>query len=707
MRKYGPTRVRAGRAMNRTVTNITGMAVLLTVALARAEAPRTIVPNDYFSLAAINECRLSPDGRHVAYTETRWEPPAELRNTDLWVINCETRHARRLTFDRANDAHPVWSPSGKTIYFSAARELPGSSEPPYDGTMQIWSVSVDGGSPRAVTRVKDGISGFRLAMDGNSIYYTRSTEQTDDDPFAGLRSKYDSIDFATGSRSVHTLWRLDLQSWRAEQLVDEKRFIRSFAVSPDERWIAMITGPDARLITHEGRSRVDLFDVEQRTHHTLPDRLWREEAPSPNGWLESLAWSSDSAALAFTVMFDGYPTEVLVAERLGSSPTVQRLTRPAGAFVQGGLTWRPGTRDLCFVAAHQARTRVLSVRDVRDGRHGTSDVLTPGDVVVSAYSFSRQKEGPVAVVLATPTSPGDLYQMSRETREIKASFPYRRLTEVNPQVAEWKLPQISLMEWKSRDGRTVQGVLELPPDYKPADGPLPTVIELHGGPTSATTYSLRFWVYGRTLFAAQGYALLSPNYRGSTGYGDQFLIDLIGNENDIDVADILTGVDALIERGIADPQRLGVMGWSNGGFLTNCVITQDSRFKAASSGAGVVDQFMQWGEEDTPGHVFNYMRGLPWEQAAAYMSASPAYALDKVKAATLIHVGANDPRVPAVHARSLHRALREYVGVPTELLTYPGQGHSLNTYTYRKAKMEWDLAWFDHYLRDKSPDDEQ
>ena len=198
--------------------------------------------------------------------------------------------------------------------------------------------------------------------------------------------------------------------------------------------------------------------------------------------------------------------------------------------------------------------------------------------------------------------------------------------------------------------------------------------------------------------AAKGYALLSPNYRGSTGYGDKFMTDLIGRENDIDVEDILKGVDALVERGIADPERLGVMGWSNGGFLANALITKTDRFKAASTGAGVLDMVIQWGTEDTPGHVVNYMQGLPWATPDAYRSASPVYDLHKVRTPTLIHVGGNDARVPPANARALYRALRYYLDVPVELIVYPGEGHGLTTYENRKGKMEWDLAWFDRYL---------
>ncbi len=303
----------------------------------------------------------------------------------------------------------------------------------------------------------------------------------------------------------------------------------------------------------------------------------------------------------------------------------------------------------------------------------------------------------MAVSMSRPTHDRDVFTVA-------SGGKYTRLTTANPQMDTWKLPQISIVKWKGANGDTVEGILELPPDYKEGDGPLPMVVEIHGGPTAATLYQFRFWIYGRSLMPAKGYAVLSPNYRGSTGYGDKFMVELIGRENDIEVKDILAGVDAMVERGIADPERLAVMGWSNGGYLTNCLITQTDRFKAASSGAGVLDQVIQWGIEDTPGHVINYMKSLPWSDPEAYRAGSPLYNLHKVTTPTLIHVGEHDERVPAAHARTLHRALHHYLDVPTELIVYPDEGHGLTTYKHRKAKMEWDVAWFEKYLNPPTPD---
>jgi dipeptidyl aminopeptidase/acylaminoacyl peptidase len=682
---------------------------LVTAPLLAHDVPRDhdITIEDYFTLSVIDDVAAAPHGTYVAYVERRWDKELDGRNADIWLVHCDTRELRRLTFDSAADTSPVWGAESQHIYFASARTRAGDRDPAYSGKKQVWVVSAAGGEAQPVTRLKDGIELFRLGHDGQTLYYTTSREE-ELPAWKELREKHPTVQYGSGKYRVSELWKLDLQTWRAEKLVDEKRYIRDFAVTQDQRRIAMITTPDDRLITNEGRTRVDVYDARLRRIETLPEALWRAEAPSPYGWLENPAWAPDGRALAFTISFDGFPAEIIIAEWRQIDPErpddpvppakTWWLKRPREVYVLGSLKWRNEGRELCFLADERARARVQCVREIRDGQQGDSLEMTPGDVVVSAYDL-RGTGVQAAVVLGNTLVPQDVFLARVLTpREGEPTPEYRRLTNVNPQTERWKLPQISLVQWRSTDGVEVEGVLELPPDHEPGN-PLPLVVELHGGPTGSTPFCLQYWIYGRTLLPARGYALLSPNYRGSTGYGDKFLTDLIGRECDVEVQDILSGVEAMVERGVADPNRMAVMGWSNGGFLTNCIITQSDRFKAASSGAGVVDQVMQWGIQDTPGHNINYMQGLPWSSTEAYHRASPSLRLDRVSAATLIHCGEDDERVPVQHSRLLFRALSEYGKAPTQLLVYPGQGHGLTTYKFRQAKMEWDLKWFDQYVR--------
>lgn len=676
------------------------LSLLCGSPLAAAQRTHDIEPEDYFNIGVISSCVVSPDGLYAAYTEGRWIEDLDGRNTDLWVVEFRTRETRRLTFDPASDGNPTWSPDGKHLYFTSSRKRAGEKKPPYNGKRQVWRISPSGGVPQAVTRVEDGIGSYQLSLDGKSLYYTVDNEEFTEDPFQAMRKKYKHLEYGHGVIDSTQIWKLNLTTWYAKKLVDETRVVQAFSVSPDESRIAIITTPDNDLISNEGWSRVDMYDVATEKITVITNDDWRAKHPSPYGWIEGLAWSADSKALAFSISFDGYPSEAFVVDYGVENPSPKMIDRPDKIDIaSAAFVWRGDTRELCFIGETRACKHVYGIQGLQDGKQGEMRVLAGGDIAVQAFGLDKAGDD-LAVVLDTTKHPPEIYHVGIHAQP----GGLHRITTVNPQVDTWKLPQISKLTWKGSDGDEVEGILELPPDYKKGDGPLPLIVELHGGPTSSTLYRFRLWIYGRALMPSKGYALLSPNYHGSTGYGREFMTKLIGRENEIEIPDIMNGVDKLIEMGIADGDRMGVMGWSNGGFLTNAIITHTDRFKAASSGAGVLDMVIQWGAEDTPGHVINYTQGLPWEKPEVYKHSSPVYGLGKVKTPTLIHVGGNDSRCPPAHSRALYRALKFYVDVPTELVVYPGEGHGLRKYKNRRAKMYWDLAWFDKYILEKDED---
>lgn len=658
-----------------------------------------ITIDDYPSIAAIAECAASPDGKLVAYVDSRWNPDTDRRNRDLWVVPADGSAApQRLTFDLAADHSPRWSADSKHIFFLSARG--GAEQPPNNGKTQVWRIPATGGAPQPVTTLADSIAHYELADADTYIYYTLTTTQ-DDAPWKGLRAKHSEIiNPSLGARTVSQLWRLDLNTWRSEKLLDNGRYIANFAVSANGQWVAMHTCPDDTLITNEGQSRLDIYDTANERVIEVSDKLFRTNVPSPYGWLTDLAFSPDSRAVAFSVSWDGYPTRIYLAEQGRATWRVHELKRPDdGATLTGTLDWRPDSRDLHLIAERRARQHVYAIADVHSDEQGATTVRTPGDFVVWGFSFPADGSPP-AYIISGKTHARDIFRSPRPGA-------YDRLTDNNPQMRTWNLPQIREFEWTGANDTPCHGILELPYGYNPeTDGPLPTIVEIHGGPTAASRIAFRFWCYGRTNMPSRGYALFSPNYRGSTGYGDMFMTDLVGAENDIEVRDIITGIEALEKAGIADMDKLGVMGWSNGGYLTNCLIAAYPKFKAASSGAGVMDMYLQWAVEDTPGHVINFMRGLPWQQPEHYIKASPGYNMADVRTPTLIHCGANDPRVPVYHSRSLFRALHHYLHVPAMLLEYPEQGHGLGRMSMRMAKMEWDEAWFDKYILGRETHDQ-
>lgn len=668
------------------------LAVPLSPLAAQPAAKRAITVDDYFTQADLMGLARSP--KYVAYSEARWQEATDDRKSDLWVVPLAGGgRPRRLTSERANDRTPQWDRDGRFVYFLGNRKRAGATQPPHDGTTQVWRITPAGGQPEAVTRVTGGVGGFHLDQLGGRLYYLVHVEKIQDD-WSGLRQKFKHLHYGHGINRLGQVWELDLENWRTTKRIESGRFIHDFAVAPGGQRIALISAPDATVVSFEGRSRVDVWERASGKVSPLPDAAYRKQAPSPHGWLEGLAWSDGGQMLAFNVIFDAYPAEIIVADFRAKAPAVFRLPRAPGVHVRGygsPLAWRGREMDLCFLGEEKARVRLCVAHGIAKNATPTFETLTPGDVVVDAFSVDRL--GGTSVVMATPTDFPEIYTHDQ-------GKGVTRLTRLNPQAAEWKLPTLSVVSWKGAGGKTVEGILELPTDRKDGER-LPLVVVIHGGPTTATYFKRQFWIYGRTLLAARGYAVLCPNYRGSTGYGDAFVTDLIGNENKVEVEDILKGVDALIERGLADPQRLAVSGWSNGGYLTNCLITHTDRFKAAISGAGIVDAVTEFGTNDEPAYSIVFKRGLPWSNPEGYHRASPTYKLDKIRTPTLIHVGGNDVRCPPGQSRMLYRALKEYVRVPTELIVYPGEAHGLMKYRSRRAKLDWDLAWLRRHVTGK------
>jgi dipeptidyl aminopeptidase/acylaminoacyl peptidase len=658
-----------------------------------------ITPDDYASVALVTGLAVSPDGKQVAYCLATWDEKADTRATDLWVVPTDGKgKPRQLTTDRANARHPKWSADGKAVYVLANRRKDGQKEPPFNGSTQVWQVPADGGDPTAVTKVKESISGFDYAPKADAVFYAVDAEATDEDDFAKLRAKFDKAEYGHGKRKASEVYR-SVKGEPAEKLIAEKRYIREFAVTADGKRVAMISAFDDSVLKSEGESRVDVWEAGKVT--TPPTDVYRKDAASPWAWLESLAWNPEGTRFAFCAIFDGYPAEVVIGEFAAGKWSTSLLDRPSGHHVRGygsPLTWRT-SKELGYLVERQG---AVGIGRYRVGAPPWHSVSTTGDGAVYGFGFiPNDEDGEVARAIAIygfGNRPGELYRI-----EPGAHPRQNPITSLNAHTRNWRFPHTEHITWKAPDGSTVGGVLELPPGFKKGDKKLPLVVAIHGGPTTASHADLEFDPHnGRLYFSAHGYAVLCPNYRGSTGYGDKFVTDLLGRENDIEVKDILAGVQHLIAGGIADPGRIGVMGWSNGGYLTNCLISMKDgpvAFKAASSGAGIVDTVAEWGFNDEPAYPRVFKRGLPWETPEIYRKTSPTYQLNKIKTPTLIHVGGNDPRCPPGHSRMLYRALKEYVGVPTQLVTYPGEPHGLTKLSNRKAKMEWDLAWFDKYLK--------
>ena len=666
---------------------------LLMICIQTVESNNSITTDDYFSISYLSSCAVSPSGTYTAWTEGRWDEDLDKRNTDIWIAN-QNMHGEsplRLTFDNAYDGSLQWANDDEWLYFSSRRGSKGD-DLPRNGKKQVWRIKQDGTQLMAVTRLASGVEDWKVSADGKIVYYVTSDETQVEDDWKLLRKEHDDLEYGHGLVDYSTLRILHLSTWKHETLWEEVKVIQFFSPSPDGTKIAIITTPDTRLITNEGWSSLGIYDVATKETTLLDDTLWRENAPSPYGWVESPQWSSDGSRLAFSVDFDGFPRNMFVATFGESGATVQQVSRHGDVTLGSSPVWMPDSHDLLYIAERGTNRPLYQIENVGNGKQGATTERISGSLICWDFSVARDSKEIVALVGSTLTLTSVVKVMPDPSLVTVIANP-------NSHVADWELPTIMTVQWEAKDGTTIEGVLELPFGFTVGkDAPIPMYVHLHGGPTSSVTTALEFSMYGRGLLSSDGWAVFSPNYRGSTGYGDEFLTDLVGRENDIEVQDILAGVDAMVKRSIADPDKLAVGGWSNGGYLTNCLIAATARFKAASSGAGVFEQTMQWSIEDTPGHVVNYAEGLPWEVPTELQRMSPLFVADKISTPTIIHVGAGDARVPAEQSKALFRALHDYLDIPTQLIIYPGTGHGLSKMSHRKAKIEWDKAWLNHWV---------
>lgn len=687
-----------GRANKLTVLAVISAGLFLGGSANALASQRThqITTDDFFDIGGMSSVQLSPDGKQAVWLETRWDKELDKSQRDLWQVNTKSKKTTRLTFTNESESSPQWSGDGQYIYY-IGKLTHEDKKAPYNGKSQVFRINRDGGDAVPVTKEVEGVSSFSLSPDGNTLYFLGSKTVKDKDEWASMRAGHSAPKYAHGERKTNPLYKLDLQHFKQQLILDDDKVVWNFSVSDDGSKIARITTSDNELVNLEGWSDIEIYNTQSKSNEVLEDTAWREQAPSPYGWLLGLDWHSDNQQLAFRIDFDGHPGKLFVSNTKTKSLTeVSRIDDVT--LNSSDIHWRPNSDELCYRGADHARVKLFCT-EVEDGKQGETRAVVNGDLVIGSYSFSHNGKK-LAFSHNGLEHFSDMFIADADSKRAK----FKRITNINPQVDSWILPQISVVKWKAPDGSTVEGILDLPAGYNKEDGPLPLIVQIHGGPTAATPYALQHRSYGRSTFTANGWALLSPNYRGSTGYGDKFLTDLVGQEHVIEVNDIMAGVDHLIDEGIVDGDKMAVMGWSNGGYLTNALISTNERFKAASSGAGVFDQRLQWMLEDTPGHVVNFMEGLPWEKPDAYTHGSSLTHADKIKTPTLIHIGENDQRVPVGHAQGLYRALKHYLNVPVELIVYPGEGHGLSKYQHRKAKMEWDQKWFNHYVLGKAID---
>ncbi|HAN32258.1 MAG TPA: hypothetical protein DCQ06_11730, partial [Myxococcales bacterium] len=346
------------------------LSLVASVAVAAPKRTHTVTASDYFSLAHVYQVAPSPKGDRVVYAELRWQRGHEARNVDLWVVDRKAKR-QRLTFDRAMDHHPVWSPDGRWIYFLSRgrRGLPKALAK----TQQVWRMRSDASGLMAVTRHAKGVESYALSHDGQSLVYTTAKKRTRGDKLTGLKKKFAKLQYGSGVYKYTHLWRLDLREWRTRRITKvADRFVRSFALSQDGSKLIAVTVPSRRLIDNEGWSKIEILELKKGTWSALPDALWRKKAPSPYGWLSDPGFCPDGSIASFRVSFDGYPSETVVVPLTGEKRHQARLLprswRDAEVTLSGAAHWNPklrgDERSICVKAIWRARHGVYCWHEV-------------------------------------------------------------------------------------------------------------------------------------------------------------------------------------------------------------------------------------------------------------------------------------------------------------------------------------------------------
>jgi len=343
------------------------VATLIPLA-AWAEAPvrdHEIQAEDYFDLTVLGNLTVSPGGQALAYTESRWGRGKEGRSTDLWAISPQGKNLRRLTFEGMGASHPVFSPDDETIYFLGSMNWETGS-PPYDGKRQVWQIPTAGGQPQPVTRAKEGVSTFTLNPEGDQLIYTVRMESKEGE-WQDLQDQFADLEYGHGVKHLHEIRQLDLETWREKTIHAADRVIWDLALSPDGKKIALITTTDNELIFMEGWSDVQVLDLDTGNIKKVTRPGWRDDHPSPYGWLEDLAWAADSQALAFSISYDGYASQIWCAEWDKGGFDLRKIKRPEMVTYSGGLTWQAKNRTLCYRGESMARVQVFATAGVKEG----------------------------------------------------------------------------------------------------------------------------------------------------------------------------------------------------------------------------------------------------------------------------------------------------------------------------------------------------
>ncbi len=661
-------------------------ACALTFSAQTTKRPLKI--DNIFKIQDVRDPQLSPDGNWVAYVVSTTDAKADKSSTDIWMVSFDGKTTRRITYSTDSESSPRWSPDGKFLSFTSSRPGPNKGN-------QLWILDLSGGEARQLTDIKGNLQGYEWSPDSKRIAMAIGDPDPDAEAnqAAGANAKppkpivldrykikQDVQGYlqTTGRKSYIYLYEIEAK--KLDRLTKGKTDESSLSWSPDGGKIAFFSNRNADPDRTPGSQ---IFVAEAKAGST-------EKAVTPitsRGGGGQPQWSPDGKWLSFLetdeLKYDAYSMQhlTLVSADGSAAPTRFKATEDLDRGVSNHRFSADGKSITFLVTDNRS---VYPSRATLAG--GSAEKLMNPPIVVSNWNQSNEK---VVVLSGNNEKTGEIYAFE--------GGKLRQLTHHNDALfAELDLPPTEEVGFKSKDGTDVYGLLTYPVGYVKGTK-VPMLLRIHGGPNAQDQHSFSA---ERHFFAANGYAVLNINYRGSSGRGMKFSRAIAADWGNYEVQDLQAGVDHVVKMGVADPDKLGVGGWSYGGILTDYLIASDNRFKAGTSGAGTAFTVSYYGTDQ---YIIQYDNeiGPPWDAKAweTYQKLSyPFLHADRIKTPTLFLGGEKDFNVPISGSEQMYQALRS-LGIDTQLIIYPNSFHGISLPSYVRDRYERYLAWYDKYVR--------
>ena len=620
---------------------ITPILLVVLFALTFAAGEKRFTVEDALALKTIGAPQFSPDGKRLVYTLSEWNSKEDRRVTHIYLVASDGGKPIKLTNGEKGESAPQWSPDGACIAFLADR----------DKGAQLWIIPADGGEAEKLTSEENGIQSYRWSPDGKQIaVVTRDVPKDKDAREKKKKDKFDTITVDHDLNYSH-LWTINVETKDKKRLTEGAFSVQTPQWSPDGKWIAYAAskaGAQESIFTDISEDRdSDIFVIE------ATGGAVRKLTTNPSADANP-QWSPDGKWIAYTANTDGWAskTDVMLIGVDGGAP--KNLTASFIESAGGGLTWSPDGKTFYFTSGVGMYSHVYSV----PVGGGNVVPITTGNRNYGQFDLSADGKR-LAYTLNDSRTSDDIWVATLGQNNAK------QITTANPQVKDFAIAESEVIKWKGPDNFDIEGVLLKPLGYE-AGKKYPLILQIHGGPYGkfSDTFSAR-----NQIWAAHGYAVLMPNPRGSTGYGNKFTVANLGDWGGKDFQDIMAGVDAVLAKGIADLDKCVVMGGSYSGFMTFWTVSQTDRFKAAIGHAAISDWYSFHGQSDIPGLMEYGFKGKPWEAPENYRRWSPMTYVARVKTPLMITHGERDMRVNIQQGEQYYRSLKKR-GVEVIIRTY-------------------------------------